>query len=154
MTDCINGTITGTNNYGGCAAHGFNQAACIADMNPWGYSCCDWGGPMVGCKTANCAALDNPDECPGCNWCKDVGTPGYLGWQIDGDRGAIPQDIWVDGAVAPQHPGNGILINGGHELHCAQFLVAKVGGGGGGHRYMESPSYCYEYGWGRVPPPP
>jgi len=122
MSWCVNGTITGTNTYPDCHLHG-TMADCNTDV------CCYWRiPPYSDCQTKACSNLDNPDECPGCNRCQDMGALGYWGWEIDDDRGSMPWDITVDGATSIQATSNGKLSIGSGRILTTGALMAEFGG--------------------------
>jgi len=77
-----------------------------------------------------------------------------LGWNIDEDRGFIPQDIYVDRGVNP-HGGveNGISIGAGRTLHLGGlYIQGSAGpGAGGGHYYVYPGGGIEVYGPGNVP---
>jgi len=90
--------------------------------------------------------LSNPDECPGCNKCSAGGDP-TSGWQINEDRGSIPQDIYVEAGVRPQEIGDGINIPNGRTLSCAAIWMEH----NGCHLYVENGGAIYVYEYGSVP---
>jgi len=155
MSECKNGEITGTNTVDHCGDF-LNRDDCNADTEPWGYSCCRWSVPKDACVATNCPGLDNPDECPGCNWCKDVDEVGYYGWEITTDRGSIPQDIYVDGTTAPQAQTDcGITIPNGRILYTGDFMGRRSVSPleDQGHIWFEPGGKLYWYGFGNTPAP-